>query len=69
MSTAASTLDLTGVLSVLETFRKLAEITQRQGAEAHQRMLDQVERIGLGHSVTTVPGHVHSTEINTRLNR
>ena len=69
MSTAASTLDLTGVLTVLETFRKIAEITQRQGPDAHQRMLSQVDRIQHGDKVTTVSGHDHKAEINARLNR
>lgn len=69
MSTAAGTLNLTGVLTVLDTFRKIAEMTQRQGPEAHQRMLGQVGRIQHGYHVTTVSGHDHKTEINARLNR
>jgi hypothetical protein len=36
---AAQSLDLTGVLAVLDSFRKVAEITQRPGVEAHTRML------------------------------
>ena len=36
---AAQSLDLTGVLAVLDSFRKVAEITQRHGVEAHTRML------------------------------
>lgn len=33
MAAAARTLDLTGVLTVLNTYRKIADITQRQGVE------------------------------------
>jgi len=67
MAGAARTLDLTGVLQVLGTYRKLAEITQRQGIEAHRRMLDQVARLERGEDVPTVPGHVHRAAINARL--
>jgi hypothetical protein len=67
MASAAQTMDLTGVLQVLSTFRKIAEITQRQGVEAHRRMLDQVARLQRGEDVPTVPGHVHKAEINARL--
>ncbi len=67
MASAAQTMDLTGVLQVLSTYRKIAEITQRQGIAAHRRMLDQVARLQLGEDVPTVPGHVHKAEINARL--
>ena len=67
MAEAARTLDLTGVLSVLDAHRKIAEITQRQGVEAHQKMLNQVARLQRGEDVPTVPGHVHKAEINARL--
>ena len=67
MASAARTLDLTGVLQVLSTYRKIAEITQRQGAAAHRRMLDQVARLQRGDDVPTVPGHIHKAEINARL--
>jgi hypothetical protein len=69
MESAARTLDLTGVLQVLSTYRKIAEITQRQGVAAHRRMLDQVERLQCGDDVPTVPGHIHKAEINARLGR
>jgi hypothetical protein len=59
MAAAAQTLDLTGVLRVLSTYRKIAEITQRQGVAAHRRMLDQAERLQRGEDVPTVPGHIH----------
>lgn len=67
MAGAAQTLDLTGVLQVLSTYRKIAEITQRQGAAAHRRMLDQAARLQRGDDVPTVPGHIHKAEINARL--
>jgi hypothetical protein len=67
MESAARTLDLTGVLQVLSTYRKIAEITQRQGVDAHRRMLDQVERLQRGDDVRTVPGHIHKAAINARL--
>jgi hypothetical protein len=69
MAAAGRTLDLTGVLAVLDTYRKIADITQRQGADAHLRMLDQVARLADGQEVTTVSGHQHKAEINTRLGR
>jgi Family of unknown function (DUF6247) len=67
MASAAHSMDLTGVLHVLSTYRKIAEITQRQGTEAHRRMLDQAARLERGEDVATVPGHVHKAEINARL--
>ncbi len=54
MSLAAGTLDLTGVLAVLDTFRQIAEITRRQGPAAHQHMLDQIDRSQRGQPVATV---------------
>jgi hypothetical protein len=69
MAAAARTLDLTGVIRVLEVFRKLAEITHRQGADAHARMLQQVERLQSGQAVVTIPGHIHKAAIDARLGR
>jgi hypothetical protein len=69
MAAASRTLDLTGVLSVLDTYRKIADITQRQGTEAHLRMLDQVARLEAGQEVATVSVQQHRAEINTRLGR
>ncbi|MGI9000143.1 MAG: DUF6247 family protein [Pseudonocardia sp.] len=40
---AAQTLDLTRVLDVLRNYHRIAWLTQRQGPEAHRRMLDHVE--------------------------
>ncbi len=67
MASAAQTLDLGRVLQVLSTYRRIAEITQRQGAAAHRRMLDQVDRLRGGEDVPTVPGYIHKAEINARL--
>lgn len=67
MESAAQTMDLTGVLRVLSMYRKIAEITQRQGIEAHRRMLDQAARLERGEDVPTMPGHIHKAEINARL--
>nr|WP_042198901.1 DUF6247 family protein [Kibdelosporangium sp. MJ126-NF4]CEL23609.1 hypothetical protein [Kibdelosporangium sp. MJ126-NF4]CTQ93146.1 hypothetical protein [Kibdelosporangium sp. MJ126-NF4] len=61
MAAAAHTLNLAGVLTVLGTYRKIAEITQRQGPHAHQRMLDQVDRLLQGQDVPTVFGQEHKT--------
>jgi hypothetical protein len=67
MATAAHSLNLTGVLTVLETYRKIAEITQRQGPQAHQRMLDQVARLQRGEDIPTVSALEHKAHINSRL--
>lgn len=42
---AARTLDLTKVLDVLRTYHRIAWLTQRQGPEAHRRMLDKAAEI------------------------
>ncbi|MGB6164318.1 MAG: DUF6247 family protein [Pseudonocardiaceae bacterium] len=60
MTEAARTLDLTEVLKVLDVYRKLAKITQRQGAEAHLRMLEAVSRLQRGQEVPVVAGHLHN---------
>jgi hypothetical protein len=67
MAIATRTLDLTGVLRVLDCYYKIAEITQRQGVDAHRRMLDTVARLQRGEHVPTVPGHVHKAEINAKV--
>ena len=69
MAVSARTLDLTGVLTVLDTYRKIADITKRQGVETHRRMLAQVTRLQNSQDVPTVSGAVHKAEINTRLGR
>jgi hypothetical protein len=67
MASAAQTLDLTGVLQVLSTYRKIAEITQRQGAAAHRKMLEQAARLQRGDDVPTVPGSIHKVVRGIRL--
>jgi len=67
MASAAQATGLTGVLQVLSMYRKIAEITQRQGIAAHRRTLDLAARLQCGEDVPTVPGYVHKAEINARL--
>lgn len=67
MAEAAQTLDLTEVLKLLNEFRVIAEITQCEGAAAHQRMLDTVARLQRGEAVPTIPGHVHEAVIAARM--
>lgn len=69
MTAAAQSLDLTGVLATLESFRRIAEITQRQGVAAHLRMLDVVAALNEGRPVDTIPGAVHKAVIAARLGR
>lgn len=45
MLDAARTLDLTRVLEVLRSYHRIAWLTQRQGPEAHRRMLDKAAQI------------------------
>ncbi len=61
----AQTLDLTRVLDVLRNYHRIAWLTQRQGPEAHRRMLDQVE-----HALRTgeaPPGSVSAQEVKALL--
>ncbi|MCP2279860.1 DUF6247 family protein [Nocardia amikacinitolerans] len=69
MAAAAASLDLTGVLAVLATFREVAETTQRHGTRAHLRMLEQVAALQQGHEVTTFGAAEHRAEINAKLGR
>ena len=69
MAESATTLDLTEVLKVLDVYRDLAEIARRQGADAHLRMLDAVDRIQRGQAVPVIAGHLHKAEISARLSR
>lgn len=41
---AGRTLDLSRVLDVLRTYHRIAWLTQRQGVEAHRRMLRDADR-------------------------
>jgi len=45
MLEAARTLDLTRVLNVLRNYHRIAWLTQRQGRQAHRRMLDKAAEI------------------------
>lgn len=45
MAEATDTLDLTRVLDVLRAYHRIATLTQRQGRQAHRRMLDKVAEI------------------------
>jgi hypothetical protein len=45
MIEAAQTLDLTRVLNVLRNYHRIAWLTQRQGPQAHRRMLDKAAEI------------------------
>jgi len=69
MAQAARTLDLTGVINVLSAFRRIAEITQLQGADTHRRVLDTAARLQRGENIPTVSGHVHKAWINAQLDR
>ena len=42
---AGQTLDLSRVLDVLRNYHRIALLTQRQGPEAHRRMLDKAAEI------------------------
>ena len=42
---AGQTLDLSRVLDVLRNYHRIAWLTQRQGPEAHRRMLDKAAEI------------------------
>lgn len=62
---AAWTLDLTRVMDVLRNYHRIAWLTQRQGPEAHRRMLDQAE-----HALRTgeaPPGSVSAEEVKAML--
>lgn len=62
---AAQTLDLTRVLDVLRNYHRIAWLTQRQGPEAHRRMLDHVK-----HALRTgeaPPGSVSAAEVKALL--
>jgi hypothetical protein len=69
MSAAAKSLDLTGVLGVIETYREIAEITQRHGPDAHRRMLGLVADLEQRRDVETIGVHEHRSEINAKLGR
>ena len=51
---------------MLDVYRKIPEITQRQGIEAHRTMLDRVGRLQRGEDVSIVPGQVHKAAQEAR---
>jgi hypothetical protein len=66
MIKAIRTMDLTPVLDVLRTYHRIAVMTQRQGATAHRRMLDQI-----AHALDTgeaPAGSVSDEEMIARIN-
>ena len=54
MADAAESLDLSGVLMMLERWRRVAWSTQ-DDPEAHRRMLESAARLNAGGDVTTMP--------------
>ncbi len=69
MSAAAESLDLTGVLAVLANYRRIAEMTQRQGAAAHERMLAVAADLQAGRAVPTISAAEQRARIDARLGR
>ena len=62
MADAAESLDLSGVLTMLERWRRVAWST-RDDPEAHRRMLDNAGRLSAGEDLATVPWQ----QVKTRL--
>jgi hypothetical protein len=62
MADAAESLDLSGVLAMLERWRRVAWST-RDDPEAHRRMLDSAGRLRAGEELATVPWQ----QVKTRL--
>ena len=54
MADAAESLDLSGVLAMLERWRRVAW-SSRDDPDAHRRMLENAARLNAGEDVTTVP--------------
>jgi Family of unknown function (DUF6247) len=70
LAEAAETLDLTRVMDVLRNYHRIAWLTQRQGREAHRRMLDKAaEILRTGQNSEAVPIEDVKTLINQRLGR
>ena len=67
MTEATQTLNLTRVLDVLRNYHRIAWLTQRQGPEAHRRMLDHV-----AHALRTgepPPGSVSAEDIKALIQK
>lgn len=69
MTAAAESLNLTGVLAVLAEFGEIADLTRRQGAAAHERMLAVVADLRQGRPVPTVGAAEARAAIAARLAR
>ena len=54
MADAAESLDLSGVLAMLDRWRLVAWSTH-DDPEAHRRMLDKAHRLNAGENIATVP--------------
>lgn len=54
MADAAESLDLSGVLAMLERWRRVAWST-RDDPDAHRRMLENADRLSAGEDLATVP--------------
>jgi hypothetical protein len=62
MADAAESLDLSGLLAMLERWRRVAWST-RDDPEAHRRMLDNADRLSAGESLATVPWQQVKTQL------
>ncbi len=70
LAEAAEILDLTRVLEVLRNYHRIAWLTQRQGPEAHRRMLDKAAEImRTGQNPDAVPIEDVKALISQRLGR
>ncbi|WP_064742966.1 DUF6247 family protein [Pseudonocardia spinosispora] len=70
LTEASQTLDLNRVLDVLRNYHRIAWMTQKQGPEAHRRMLDKAaEILRTGKNPDAVPLEDHLALINRKLGR
>jgi hypothetical protein len=67
MTAAARSLDLTRVLAVLGSYRRIAELTQRQGAATHERMLTTAGDLLAGRDVPLVSEAQARAQLAARL--
>lgn len=63
MADAVESLDLSGVLAVLERWRRVAWSTQDDPA-AHRRMLESAAGLSAGEDTATVPWEQAKTRLN-----
>jgi hypothetical protein len=62
MADAAESLDLSGVLAMLERWRRVAWST-RDDQGAHRRMLDNADRLSAGEDIATIPWQQAKTRL------